>query len=432
MVKRSGGKGFGSLNDYRTLHDAVISRSGYFPYFGQDGEVEFYDWQDPKEIHDPDYIAALQGISITPEHPPDWVGWQSINDAIGVVGTDLKPDFLDGVAVVRGTCILNTGKGQKLYDSGYREVSTGVGGQRLPTDRTYNGKPVFQRTALKPNHLALTEMGRSGSAIAFQDAFQDSVSDSVRSVLISDYSVIRDSVKYHVENPDQDTRMNELETLQGKYALLEAENKKLQDSAATIKSEARSEAFADAAQQFELVKLATDAGIELPEEVKRTDIPRLLDGVQVLVDAAVLGLTLDQEKVLEDPQTAMRQIVEDAMAGSGRKFSDAVIPEIYKFHVESKSTTTFSDGSSESVTTTVRSSDEEESTTTRMLDGTGDVVRLRAAVLTDSILNTANGSIDTMASVRGLRIKPSDLKKAKAARDAMRGNFDDMNQRMGA
>jgi hypothetical protein len=147
MVKRSGGQGFGKdLNSYRTLHDAVISRSGYFPYFGENGEVEFYDWQDPAEIHDSAYIAALQGISITPEHPADWVGWQNICDAIGVVGTDLRPDFLGGVAVVRGTCILNTGKGQKLYDAGYREVSTGVGGRRLPTDKFYDGKPVFKRT----------------------------------------------------------------------------------------------------------------------------------------------------------------------------------------------------------------------------------------------------------------------------------------------
>jgi hypothetical protein len=428
MVKRSGGQGFGKdLNSYRTLHDAVISRSGYFPYFGENGEVEFYDWQDPAEIHDSAYITALQGISITPEHPADWVGWQNICDAIGVVGTDLRPDFLDGVAVVRGTCILNTGKGQKLYDAGYREVSTGVGGRRLPTNQFYDGKPVFRRIDLKPNHLALTEMGRSGSAIAFQDSFLDSGKNNHRSVLISDFYAVQDSVHYDGKNPDQESYMNELEILQGKYALLEAENTSLKDSIATAKSEARTEAFTDAAQQFELVKLAADAGIELPEEVNRADIPRLLDGVRVLVDAAVLGLTLDQKKTLENPKAAMRQIIEDAMKGSGQKFSDAVIPEIYKFHVESKSSTTFSDGSTESTTVSVRTSDESSETQTKMLNGvTGDTVRLRDAVLT-----TANGRIDTMPSVTGLGVAKK-LRDASTKRNSLLGKFDETQQRMGA
>jgi hypothetical protein len=259
----------------------------------------------------------------------------------------------------------------------------------------------------------------------------DSGKSDHRSVLISDFYAVHDGVRYDGKNPDQDTRMNELEILQGKYALLEAENTALKDSAAAVAATARTEAFTDAAQQFELVKLAADANIELPEEVNRADIPRLLDGVKVLVDAAVLGLTLDQKKTLEDPKAAMRQIIEDAMNGSGQKFSDAVVPEIYKFHVESKSKTEYPDGSKEENTYT---SDSTSSTTTTgsagqsaMLNGVaGDTVRLRDAVMT-----TANGRIDTMPSVTGLGVARK-LRDASTKRNSLLGKFDETQQRMGA
>ena len=168
------------VTPYLAVKNVILCRSGYQKYGYND--VLAFGLGEPRVKKD-EYIVytpastLIEGMSmmvrlpITKEHPPVWVDSENYNRyAHGQTGTEVDIVRLDdGEVGVRSDLSMNTSRIYDYYASGCSEVSLGYKSDVVvaPEGAEYD---YIKTRVVSVNHLAITALGRGGSAVAIIDS----------------------------------------------------------------------------------------------------------------------------------------------------------------------------------------------------------------------------------------------------------------------
>ncbi|QDP67006.1 MAG: hypothetical protein Unbinned3138contig1000_48 [Prokaryotic dsDNA virus sp.] len=142
--------------------EAVVSRTGVFPYRNDDGSLR-YELRHPDDILTQDTLDSIRGIPVTMDHPSELVNADNAKSlTIGYVGDNVRidgPNIIANFTVTDAEAIRQIEAGKRGLSLGYRVADL------KRQDGEYNGQKFTHRqTGTTVNHLAVCVAGRVGNA----------------------------------------------------------------------------------------------------------------------------------------------------------------------------------------------------------------------------------------------------------------------------
>lgn len=153
------------LPDGRLRADAWFSRVGVQEYVEPGGKVR-REYRPPEEVFHPDSLAAFEGLIVTDEHPPEMISAENARRyRRGQAGERARKDgqHVAGTIYVDDADLI---RAMQRRERPKKELSVGY---HLEIDETPGVTPDGQRydavqRRIRPNHIAITERGRAGTA----------------------------------------------------------------------------------------------------------------------------------------------------------------------------------------------------------------------------------------------------------------------------
>lgn len=153
------------LADGRLRADAWLTRTGVFEYVEPGGKVR-REYRPPDEVFHPESLAAYEGLIVTDEHPPEPITLQ--NAARYRRGQTGEIARRDGDHVAAALYVDDPGliSAMERPHRPKRDLSVGY---NIQYDETPGVTPDGQRydavqRNIRPNHVAVVEKGRAGTA----------------------------------------------------------------------------------------------------------------------------------------------------------------------------------------------------------------------------------------------------------------------------
>lgn len=321
--------------------DAVVSRSGVFPYRRSDGSME-YEARHPDDVADKDSLASLGGKPVVLLHPredgkpvnvtPDNVAQYQV----GTVGTE----FTVAGGHVRAQLVIHRRDAiDAIEKRGVRELSPGysVKEDRTPGELDGIRFDLSQRD-IRYNHIAIVPAGRQGPAVAMRiddgdgiqienqtpppvgkppqrnpmgakvriDAIEVEVADASAAKVIDDAINKRDA-DIKTANADSETKQKRIDELEGEVEGLKAAAKKTKTDA-----EVEAERIAWASERADLTAAAGRLGVKLDED----DSKLSNSGLRRKVVDGVEGVTVKEDASDEHVAGLLAGLLNAAPSGS--------------------------------------------------------------------------------------------------------------------
>lgn len=279
-----------------------LSRVGVQKYYGHElGMTDRINdvigvFRPREEVFNKDSVSGFVNLIITDDHPSDLVTVDNVKSLWKGSVSDVTPDgeVLRGIATITDKDLI------RLIQSGKREVSVGYTHNLLPEQGTYDGMDYeFKQTDIKPNHLAIVEAGRCGSACKL------SVDDDGKERNLKMFKITIDSIQYDIESAELaqavEKKINRLkdseEEMKKKMDEMEEEKKKAEqekDSAQAKLDAMQKDAVTDdkinnlVAERAALIADAKDVlgdkmpkCMDCPAEMKAAVIDQLIPGMDL-------------------------------------------------------------------------------------------------------------------------------------------------------
>ena len=140
--------------------DAVVTRSGVFPYLNPDGTTRM-ELRHPDDIMSETSLSTLSALPITIDHPTEMVNSANASDlSVGLTGDEAR---VDGQLIHTKITVTHK-RGIDAVETGHRELSLGYTLDLIEEIGEYDGQPYTHRqTNVRYNHLALVPKARAGS-----------------------------------------------------------------------------------------------------------------------------------------------------------------------------------------------------------------------------------------------------------------------------
>ena len=190
-----------SENDYWYLPNVPLTKSGVFPYYGQqispnlEPDKLYMVYRPAEEIASEDALKTLELLPVIEDHamlgtrpgmmPPEEKGIQ------GITGTNIYCEN----GVVYGDIKIFTEYLKNVINSGKHEISMGYFCDYDYRSGYYNGQryDVIQRN-LRGNHIAIVDKGRMGEEVCIPQMYNQGVYDGVNTrILVADETVVYSS-----------------------------------------------------------------------------------------------------------------------------------------------------------------------------------------------------------------------------------------------
>ena len=190
-----------SENDYWYLPNVPLTKSGVFPYYGQqispnlEPDKLYMVYRPAEEIASEDALKTLELLPVIEDHamlgtrpgmmPPEEKGIQ------GITGTNIYCEN----GVVYGDIKIFTEYLKNVINSGKHEISMGYFCDYDYRSGYYNGQryDVIQRN-LRGNHIAIVDKGRMGEEVCIPQMYNQGVYDCVNTrILVADETVVYSS-----------------------------------------------------------------------------------------------------------------------------------------------------------------------------------------------------------------------------------------------
>ena len=142
--------------------EAVVSRTGVFPYLNNDGTTR-WELRHPDDILTQATLDSIRGVPVTMDHPSELVTAENAKAlTIGYVGDNVR---IDGPNIIAGFTITDA-DAIRTVEAGKRGLSLGYVVNDLRVDAgEYNGqRHTHRQTGTLVNHLAVCTAGRVGTA----------------------------------------------------------------------------------------------------------------------------------------------------------------------------------------------------------------------------------------------------------------------------
>jgi hypothetical protein len=165
------------MNDFLTIHNNPITKTGVFPYLGKDVSEQFAPdeivnvYRPAEELSSEDCMESFKLIPLIDEHTMlgDSVSGVTPAEQVGIEGVTGDKVNFDG-EYLRNQIKIFSERLKNLIDSGKKELSIGYRCDYDIVSGVYKGTPydAVQRN-IRGNHLALVTQGRAGPDVAVLD-----------------------------------------------------------------------------------------------------------------------------------------------------------------------------------------------------------------------------------------------------------------------